>query len=57
MKGVSILTEQTVHQKKKVDAKELAEALERLPEEEKFKIFYMIKGLELIQEDKSKPVA
>lgn len=51
------MTKQTVHQKKKVDAKELAEALERLPEEEKFKIFYMIKGLELIQEDKSKPVA
>lgn len=39
------------HQKKKVDAKEFMAALERLPEEEKFKIFYMVKGIELISKD------
>ena len=39
-------------QEKKVDAKELAAALERLPEEEKLKIFYMIKGIELVRLDK-----
>ena len=35
-----------------VDAKELAAALERLPEEEKLKIFYMIMGIELVRLDK-----
>lgn len=39
-------------QEKKVDAKELAAALERLPEEEKLKIFYMIMGIELVRLDK-----
>ena len=37
---------------KKVDLKELAAALERLPEEEKLKIFYMINGIELVRLDK-----
>lgn len=51
------MAEQTVHQKKKVDAKEFMEALKHLPEEEKFKIFYMIKGRELFGKSKTKPVA
>lgn len=49
------MTEQTKHQKKKVDAEEFIEALSRLPEEEKYKIFYMVKGIELI--NKNQPVA
>lgn len=51
------MAEQTVHQKKKVDAKQFMEALDRLPEEEKFKIFYMIKGRELFGKNKNEPVA
>ncbi|MFF5993670.1 hypothetical protein AAGS61_02795 [Lysinibacillus sp. KU-BSD001] len=46
------MAQQTTHQNKKIDAKELAAALERLPEEEKIKIFYMIKGIELVNGDK-----
>ena len=42
------MEELTTHKKKKVDAKELMAVLEKLPEEEKFKIFYMVKGIELI---------
>lgn len=43
----------------KVDAKELAKSLEHLPEEEKFKIFYMIKGIELMnkKKDNKEPVS
>lgn len=44
-------------QEKKVDAKELAEALSRLPEEEKLKIFYMMKGIELVSEIKKEKTA
>lgn len=53
------MIEQSAHQKKKIDAKELAEALANLPEEEKFKIFYMVKGIELINKNKqeNEPVA
>lgn len=47
----------TEHQKKKVDSKEFMEALERLPEEEKFKIFYMIKGMELINKNNKRQPA
>jgi hypothetical protein len=35
---------------KKIDAAELAKDLAKLPEEEKEKIYYMIKGIELVNE-------
>lgn len=41
----------TAHQKKKVDAKEFMAVLEKLPEEEKFKLFYMVKGIELVSKN------
>lgn len=45
------MSEQKDIRKKKVDTQEFTEAMMRLPEEEKFKIFYMIKGMELKNED------
>lgn len=41
----------TEHQKKKVDTKEFLDALVKLPEEEKYKIFYMVKGMELMNKN------
>lgn len=43
------------NQENKVDVKELAAALELLPEKEKIKIFYMIKGIELARENEITP--
>ena len=40
----------TDFKKDKIEAKELAEILCKLPENEKAKIFYMVKGIELISE-------
>ena len=39
---------------KKIDAKELARILETLPAEERFKIYYMIKGVALINDKTEK---
>lgn len=42
----------TLLQEKKLEAKDLAEALNKLSEDDKLKIFYMIKGIELVNEQK-----
>ncbi len=44
-----------IPQGSKVDSKELMASLDGLPEEEKFKIFYMIKGIELMNEKEMAP--
>lgn len=50
------MEQQMTHQQTKIDATELAALLNRLPEEEKFKIFYMMKGIELRNENKKAPL-
>lgn len=50
------MAQQMTHQQNKIDANELAAMLGRLPEAEKFKIFYMVKGLELRNENETAPL-
>ncbi len=42
--------ENTKATEKKIDAAEMAKALGKLPEEDRMKIYYMIKGVELVNE-------
>ena len=45
----------TALKEKKIEAKDLAEALSKLSEDERLKIYYMIKGIELVNEQQKKP--
>ena len=48
--------ENTKATEKKIDAAELAKTLGKLPKEERMKIYYMIKGVELVIAAGSKAV-
>lgn len=47
-----MLQEKSTLKEKKIDTEELVKVLSKLSEEEKTKIFYMIKGIELVSEPK-----
>lgn len=49
--------ENITYQEKKLDAEELLEALGKLSEETKLKIYYMMKGIELVSEKKQEDTA
>lgn len=46
--GQMMDTKKEITKKEKIDAEELAKELKNLPEAEKAKIYYMIKGLQLL---------
>lgn len=39
----------------KVDIKEVAESLKKISEEDRLKVYYMIKGIELVSESSKQP--
>ncbi|MBU5438320.1 hypothetical protein KQI42_09885 [Tissierella sp. MSJ-40] len=52
-----MLVNNSILKEKKVDTEELAKALCNLSNEEKMKIYYMIKGIELISESRKEVMA
>lgn len=48
-----MLKDKSILKEKKIDAEEFAKILSNLSEEDKEKIFYMVKGIELVSDSKN----